>query len=188
MAHRPAKNLDVKSSSYGSSTVALDSTSTGKEFHVGMEAKKISWCLRVGIHTRVPLGGTGKSAVRRLRFQRAQGWRGGGGGNHLATTAGKSAVSRFQLTLTPLFLPLPLRVPSQQFVPRPLRFTPLRTTSSPLSTCFYFFCCYFITRPDDKKRSSTPLECSTPLSWELNGTVGWIVRQLRRLKCVSWLY
>jgi len=120
--------------------------------------------------------------VRRLRFQRAQGWRGGGGGNHLATTAGKSAVSRFQLTLTPLFLPLPLRVPSQQFVPRPLRFTPLRTTSSPLSTCFYFFCCYFITRPDDKKRSSTPLECSTPLSWELNGTVGRIVKQLRLFK------
>jgi len=42
MAHQPAKNLDEKSSSYGSSTVVLDSTSTGKEFHVGMEAKKIS--------------------------------------------------------------------------------------------------------------------------------------------------
>jgi len=93
-------------------------------------------------------------------------------------------ISRFPFPADahPSLSPSATACPKSAVCAPPPSFHPLRTTSSPLSTCFYFFCCYFITRPDDKKRSSTPLECSTPLSWELNGTVGRIVKQLRLFK------
>lgn len=87
-------------------------------------------------HLRSTHGGTGKSDVRRLRFQRAAEGRGGVGGNHLATTAGKSAVSHFQLTLT---LSVFLSVPASLFLcPKSAVHFPLSSPRRTATTLCYW--------------------------------------------------
>lgn len=141
-----------ESSSYGSSTVVWMAHRPAKEFHVGMEAKKNQlMSANRDPHLRSTHGGTGKSDARRLRFQRAAEGRGGVGGNHLATTAGKSAVSHFQLTLT---LSVFLSVPASLFLcPKSAVHFPLSSPVKQLPLCaigFYIFCCYFITRQNGR--------------------------------------